>query len=375
LRVLYLIDPNSIHDQKWIRNFVQNGKNDCYFICRLHHFSERNIKSFEKEFNIKCAGTIDYFSYTKIFGSTRQILKIKKIIRKHKIQLFHIQFAEPNALWTLFRYFLAIPIIITCRGTDVLKTIPDHFSKKDSFNKLISWSYKKAFQRADWVTVTSLSQMNSVKGFSGRRDKISIIRTGVELERLYLDTSSFFPNEVKKSFILFPRFIKRIYNHEFAIEAIKALPLEIKNKFLMVFVGKDEGDINYQKQLIRLLDEDEQIDYLILPKQQQEGIWELYKRAEVIIMTPKSDGSPVSGMEAIALGKKLIVGPLSYDEDIFNYNTCTKLKKWDSNELATQIVKALVSEFEQTVVEKEKIDFNENMEKMASIYLKVVFCN
>jgi trehalose-6-phosphate synthase len=106
----------------------------------------------------------------------------------------------------------------------------------------------------------------------------------------------------------------------------------------------------------------------MLPKQKQEGIWELYKRAELIVMTPKSDGTPVSGMEAIALGQKLILGPLKYDEDIFNQASCFKLKKWDTKELASQIKYALGSDFECTSIEKDAIDFNANMKKVADIY-------
>lgn len=366
--ILYLIDPNSIHDQKWIAKFAQDSKKKCFFICRENHYNKEFIERFENDFNIKFVGTVDYFSFIRIGHSIKQLLGIKKIFKEQNIQLFHIQYAEPNALWVLFRAYLGIPMVITCRGTDVLKTIPSHFAKKDFFNRLISWAYKRAFVNADWITVTSQSQLEAVKKFSGRSDKISIIRTGVNLKQIKADTSAHFPKEINKPYILFPRYIKPIYNHEFAIEALKKLSLDLKQKYQMVFVGKDSGDVEYQNQLIQILKKDSEIDFLFLEKQQQKVIWELYKKADLIMMTPRSDGSPVSGMEAIALGKKLILGPLNYDQDIFNFSTCYKLKNWDTEELKDLIESLLNIEKTNKIDDLSIIDFDANMEKVNSIY-------
>lgn len=368
MNFLYLIDPNSIHDQKWIAKFTQDSKNKCFYLCRGHHYNKEFTERFENDFNIKFVATVDYFSFIRIGNSIKQLLMIKKIIKEQNIHLFHIQYAEPNALWALFRVYLGIPMVITCRGTDVLKTIPSHFAKKDIFNRLISWTYKRAFINADWITVTSQSQLEAVKKFSGRSDKISIIKTGVNLKQIKADTSAHFPKEINKPYILFPRYIKPIYNHELAIEALKKLSSDVKQKYHMVFIGKDSGDIEYQNKLIELLEEDSGIDYLFLEKQQQAAIWELYKKADLIVMTPRSDGSPVSGMEAIALGKKLILGPLNYDQEIFNSNTCYKLKNWDTEELKDLIESLLNIEKTNKIDDLSIIDFDANMEKVNSIY-------
>jgi glycosyltransferase involved in cell wall biosynthesis len=368
LNILYLIDPNSIHDQKWISRFSKDPRNSCYFICRTEQYNSDRIMRFEKDFKIRFVGIVDYFSILRARRSIRQAILIKKIINEQQIHLFHIQYAEPNALWALFRKFFGIPILITCRGTDVLKTIPSHFDKKDIFNRLISFFYRRAFLNADWITVTSNSQLESVKKLSGRKEKTSIVRTGVDLKKLQEDTSSFFPKEITKPYILFPRYIRPIYNHEFAINSAKLLPLVLKRNFQMVFVGKDVGDVSYQNEIIKSLGEDKEINFIILEKQSQEGIWELYKRAELIIMTPKSDGSPVSGMEAIALHKKLILGPLNYDQDIFNSNTVFQLKEWDVSELKDLIEGILFDDSKGKLDDLSLIDFDANMEKVKTIY-------
>ncbi|MGM0582484.1 MAG: glycosyltransferase [Bacteroidota bacterium] len=369
MNILYLIDPKSIHDQKWVGNFTTYNKFNCFFICRDQHFEKGAINVFQRDFNIKFQGTIDYFSFIWIVKSFIQLRKIRKIIKINNIQLLHIYFAEPNALWVLFRSYIGIPILITCRGTDVLKTIPEHFTKKGLLNKVVAWAYKQAFNRADWVTVTSSNQRDSIKKFSDPKN-ISIIRTGVDLKKLYSNTKYNIPSEINKSFILFPRYIKPIYNHEFCIEAIAELPEDIKKRFQFVFVGKNSGDNTYQNKLIKSLSE-LKVNFLILSKQSQQEIWGLYSKAELIVMTPKSDGSPVSGMEAIALKKKLILGPLDYDEDIFCQENVYRIKRWDKYELSETIKEVLsvkVSDFQISNDYLNKIDNKSNMQKLHKIY-------
>lgn len=377
MNILFLIDPNSIHDQKWVSKFTSDNTYNCFFICRKVHFNKSNIESFESASNISFEGVVDYFSYKKIFNSLAQVRLIKKIISTQNIQIFHIQYAEPNALWALFRRYFKIPVIITCRGTDVLKTIPEHFSKKDLFNRLISISYKFSFQQADWVTFTSTSQLNSVLHFSQKVKNKTIIRTGVDLKKLFSDTSSLLPKNLNKPYFLFPRYLKPIYNHEFTIQALKQLPITIKDKYLMVFIGKDSGVIEYQNFLINQLEEDSQIKYEFLPKLNQASIYELYKNATIIVMTPKSDGSPVSGMEAIALNKKLILGPIEYDQEIFNVPNVYKLKSWSPDELSS-LIKFVIKKGNTTRKTDEylnKIDSDYNMQIMNTIYKNLVIGN
>jgi len=371
MNILYLIDPHSIHDQKWISSFTQDSNYTCFFICRSRHYDEQYIKIFEENYKIQFMGTVDYFSFIKLGRSIRQICTIKSVIKKEKIKLFHIQYAEPNGLWAIFRRYFGVPIMITCRGTDVLETIPNHFAKKDILNRLVSFAYKRAFQLTDWITVTSASQMQSIERFSNITHGISLIRTGVQIHELLTDTSSYFPEEVKKPYILFPRYLKPVYNHEFAIEAIRLLPIKFIREYQMVFIGKDVGDLVYQKELIKALKRIPQINYLLLPKQEQESIWELTKRADLVIMTPKSDGSPVSGMEAIALKKKLILGPLNYDVEIFNNNSTFKLKKWDVMELKELIEFMLTSDIKNDHNNLTSIDYDSNMDAIKAIYKRL----
>jgi len=263
-------------------------------------------------------------------------------------------------------------MIISARGTDVLKTIPEAFLKRDILNKIVAFAYKKAFQLADWVTVTSQTQLDSVSRFSGRMDRLTVIRTGVDVGRLHEDTSQHFPLRDSKPFILFPRYLKPLYNHEFSLSAIALLPSNIKMSYKMVFVGKGSGEPLYERLMEELMQVQSDVDFEFIAKQSQEAIVELYKRTRLVVMVPVSDGSPVSGMEALLCGAKLILGPLNYDPDIFSQ--AIKLKDWNINELAqaiTQAVEDSIGKPELTTEMKLLMDRNYNMQRMQDIYKMV----
>lgn len=366
MKILYIADPTSIHDVKWVGKLTEMGCR-AVWLPRLHHQKGSHLVPQEA---ITCY--ISDFSIVRFWRTLATAKKIKRLLKTHNVDIIHIMYAEPNALWCNFRNYLDIPMVITSRGTDVLKTIPEAFSKKNLLNWMVAWLYKQAFHRADFVTGTSNRQLESVAKFSSRTDQIAIVRTGVDMPRLQANTSAYFPLADPSSFILFPRYIKPLYNHEFCLEAIAQLSHDLLSNYKMVFVGKGSGDDHYEQQLIRCMGNIPSAQIVFLPKQTQEAVFELYKRASVVVMTPLSDGSPVSALEAMVCGKPVILGPLEYDKDLFE-GKVWQLKSWDSAELAHLINKALIEKLPQINQEDiARIDLNSNMEKVSRIYKHLV---
>jgi hypothetical protein len=232
-------------------------------------------------------------------------------------------------------------MIVSTRGSDILRTLPQFKKRADLLSMVVFKLYQMAFENADWVTSTSISQLQKVNQLFGINSKISLIRTGVDLTIIKRDTRHEFPMKDQKSYILFPRYLKPVYNHEFCLSAIKRLTEAMKIKYRFVFVGEDGSSKEYISFIKKTIQSFQDLDIVLLPKQTQGGIIELYKRASLIIMTPKSDGSPVSAMEAIALSKKLILGPILYDDVFYNVNNVHHLTEWDKHELCGLIVKVL----------------------------------
>lgn len=366
MNILYLADPNSIHDIKWISFFTEKNLN-AFLLKRNHHANA--VKSADLN-NVTEVGSIADFSIFRFHRTISTALFIKRILRRNKIDLIHILYAEPNALWCLLRNFFGIPMIVTTRGTDVLKTIPESFEKRTFINILVSFLYKKSFLNADWVTGTSSRQLESIEAFSTRKENMSVIRTGIEVRYVESDTSSF--SNIEGPFILFPRYIRPLYNHEFCLDAIEELPADIKANYKMVFIGKDSGEAPYQSYLENRMNSLKDVKFIFLPIQAQEAIIELNKRASLVIMTPKSDGSPVSAMEAIACGAKVILGPLRYDAELYR-DYVFQLNTWSASELATLIQHVLKTEEKQDLKSfLRSVDRRTEMNKIYILYKKMM---
>ncbi len=339
MNVLYLANPHDNHDVKWITFFVEKN---------VKGFLMPRIKDTTKWHNTKDLGKtvllsgINDFSIFQFHKTLRTAYFIRKFIKSNNINVVHVMFAEPNALWCLFRWYFSVPIIITCRGTDVLKTIPRVFKEKSFINFFVAIAYRWAFRAADFVTGTSHQQLESITAFSGRTKNMRVVRTGVNLQYLHSDTSPHFPLEDNQPYILFPRYIRPLYNHLFCLKAIEEFPAEVKNKYKMVFVGKDSKhcDSEYQEQMIQRMKSMQGVVFDFLKELDQEQLFELYKRSSLVVMTPLSDGSPVTAMEAIASGCKVILGPLNYDSEIFG-EWAYQLKNWDATELTNLMVHCL----------------------------------
>lgn len=363
MNILYLADIRSVHDRKWISYFMDDPTMASYLLQRRLHMAKSGIEiPFE---GLKNLGSIPDFSMVRFCQTLVTVRKIRKMIRTNHIDAVHILYAEPNALWCIFRRYFGVPFIISTRGTDVLKTIPEAFRKRDLLNRLVSFFYKKTFRYADWITCTSNSQIDSIKEFSKRDSNISVVRTGIDIK---LINHTHEAPTIDGPYILFPRYINPNYNHHFCLEAIETLPLATKQSYKMVFVGKDSGDQQYQKALENQMKKITNVQFLFLPKQTETSLIGLYKHASLVVMTPKSDGSPVSAMEALACGCKVILGPVKYDEELFGKWTF-RLNRWSSKDLAELIQTTLTSDYKIDLSEfLPLVDRQNQMKKVKILY-------
>ncbi len=343
MNILYLADPNSIHDIKWMSYFSKSHK--CFLIARKEHlvnWDKERLKEFYNSYNIKVLGQVDDFSIKRFYNNRKEAKRIKKLIDKYSINVFHILYAEPNSLWALFRKKYNIPVIITTRGSDVLKGIQWFYERKDILALMMRYFYKKSFLSANVITSTSLYQTKRINSLFGRSDA-EVVRTGVNIKLINKDTSSFFPNALPpdKPYVLFPRNMKPLFNHEFSIDAIFLLPDSIKHEYSFVFIDKDGSDLNYIKMIQGKMSKDNKISFVFLDRQPQSSVFELYRSAPLVVMNPLSDGSPVSAMEAMACKTPVILPPLNYDNDVFNNDTVTFFEEWTPESLALCIEKLL----------------------------------
>jgi glycosyltransferase involved in cell wall biosynthesis len=136
-----------------------------------------------------------------------------------------------------------------------------------------------------------------------------------------------------------------IYNIKFQLDAISQLEHKFIDGFTFVFIrGKQFDEKYYQVQLKRLqqLKAEIKLNYLVIDYLDQPSMWMMLKKAALCIMTPISDGTPNSALEAMAAKCPLIISNLNYDKDLFE-NSCLKLNSFEVIELKDMIENSLAN--------------------------------
>jgi glycosyltransferase involved in cell wall biosynthesis len=376
-KILYIANGNSIHDLKWISYFSEQEENySCYLLCdTLCELSEQTKVAIENS-SIQLVKQINPISIKSPIKTWRAIRHYKRLVKEIEPDLIHVLFATPNALWLNFSH---TPGVITMRGSDILLVIPallNQVGVKSIYFTFLFRQFKKAFLKANLVTGTSFPQIEkATELFNGVN--LTLVRTGVEVEKINLiNQNELIPDFLReKEFVFSPRFMAPIYNIGFQLDAISKLDRIIIERFTFVFIrGKQFDEEYFQIQLNRLIQLKAEINlsYHVIDYLDQPSMWMFLKKASLCLMTPISDGTPNSALEAMAAKCPLVISNLNYDKDLFE-NTCVKLKSFDVEELV-EVIEASLLHYDLVLLERayQQVLAQGNrtveMEKMAHAY-------
>jgi len=355
MNILYIGDPNSIHDIKWMSWFSEQKKNNCSLLARDSHLPAKKIK------NIKLLGGISDYSIFKPWKNKKSKTLIQDAIKNNKIDLVHIFYAEPNLLWTKV---INTPIILTTRGSDILVGLNKFSNHKNLKYKIITNQYRIALEKCSSIISTSQKQIDVLNQLCTLNCDVQIIRTGINVSHIKA------PKQHKNT-IFFPRNMHPLYNHELALKAISKLPIEVQKKYEFVFVNKNSANSQYVNKIQKLIDNLTDLNIRFENSLNTTDYFELLSSSELVIMTPNSDGSPVSGMEALAAQSKLILPKLGYDKDLFEMANFYKPNNLDS---LTSIILTTLSSNQKIREDSyiNKVDRNIEMTKVGILYKKII---
>ena len=375
--ILYIGNPGSIHDVKWISYFSNKADNyKTYLIYEkqlLINFNELKEELIKK--NIILLKPISSFSLIRPFSSVQSIIAINKYIKKFNIDITHILFATPHAFWGLK---LNSPFIITTRGSDVLKVIPSLNSQKGlkrMYFKLLYNILKYTFKKASAVTSTSDFQIENINAMFSVKSQL--IKTGINFEEIQKKQNKDLLDDSLKAqkYIFSPRFFSPIYNINLQIDAINFLKEDIINTHVFVFVKGRDYDSNYASNIekkLMSLSKSLNIKYLILDFITQMEMFCYFQNASLTIMTPSSDGTPNSALEAMASKSPLIMSDLPHlDKNLFS-NTCHKFKG-NNPELLAELIDTSISNYPSNLLDSAILNVekygNRNIEMNKLEYL------
>lgn len=354
IKILYIADPNSIHDQKWINWFAHKKDYKTFIVCRETHYK----KEFENQEGF--LGVIPDYAVLKFWKNRKLKAVLQQFIEQNQIDLVHIFYAEPNVLSA---QLIDVPVVVTCRGSDVLVGLKSFIDQNNSRTCKMLSSYEKAFNLCQSIITTSIRQKDFLNKHFNIQTEIQVIRTGLDVSNL--------KKVDKEKLIFFPRNMRPLYDHELALKAIEMLPYDIKKEYRFLFVDKDGGHPDYVQLIQHKMESIADVHFSFVDALQGDEYYETLAKSKLVVMTPKSDGAPVSGMETIASGTSLVLPELGYDEDL--YKTAHFYQPNDAADLQRTIVNALNDPpTEADGQYLEKVDRNREMSKLANIYADLV---
>ncbi len=339
--ILYIGNPKSIHDLKWISFFSTKNNYKTFLISEKNTYMglTQSKEQELKDHQIILLPPINDFSLSNPLKTINSIFQLRKVIKKNNIDTVHCLFGSPQPIWLNF-----IPSklkkIITTRGSDVLILIKGLKDKKSFTNSILFYLIKKGFVIADFITSTSQKQIEYINNHL-KNSKIELIKTGVDIDKIKNHHSKYnFEIPINKKIVLSIRYIGEIYNMSYQLKAIDMLPLQFKKELTFVFIRGAQLQDSYYDKFVSDLKKIDNINYSILDDLSQNKIWALIKLSDLVYMVPKSDGTPNSALETMVAKTPLIMGNLNYNKELFD-NVALIADLDSPNSLSRQIIKAI----------------------------------
>ena len=376
MRICYLADGRYIHSHRWLRYFSNHGHQT--FLFSFAPLTRSNIDAVEKA-GAKYLGELSPFHLKRFWHTAAQISRLRRLLREEKIEVLHSHFVGVNAWYGALSRFH--PAVITVMGGDILGE--DWKPGPDIRERCLT---PFALRNADLITCWSNKLIPVVRRFTRPQVPIEVIHGGVELERFspgsrpqYLLERLGLPQTARV--ILSPRLMKPLYNLDTiaaAAETVCAAVPETYFVFAVLPTGKDESyeakvreifERGAAKDRIRYVDSiphDEMADY--------------YRLAEVTVSIPSSDGTPMSVLESMACGTRVLVSRIpNYDTHyIEDQKTVMMADQRDPGAVATALIRLLqdralaerlAAEAKRRVV--ASASYESQMAKMNELYEKV----
>lgn len=357
-------DLNSIHNIRWA-NFYKN-KFDVHFISP----NFKKINNISTHCLIPKRGLLKwpplYFLYSSY--QTRHFLK------QIKPDIIHGQ----NLIVGGIRVYLSgcRPYIVTAWGSDVF--LLDKMVKIEQ--KLIINLLKKA----SIITYDSQILGQEIKRISQKVQGLHEVQFGVDASKFKFNTPDL---RYKKSLglksndkiIFHPRGLTQLYNTDILIKAFaEILPRNPGIKLLLLAFNTDNDFVKRLRLLIKELNIQDKV--IFINKVSHEEMVKLYNLSEIIVSIPSSDSSPVSVLEAMACGKKIVLSDLAYVKEWLSPQKDNFFLVKDSNikTLAKTLDTALnkksynhIKNFNRKII-LEKADSQKNIALMEKLYHEII---
>ena len=354
MKICFIGDGRSVHTQRWVGWFA--GRHEVKLISVAPCSSPAGYPVVE----LRAPG----LPGTRL---ARWALTVRRVLHQDRPDVVHSHYIN-EAGW-LGAASGWRPLVITAWGSDIYRA-PDESRAARSLNP---WSVR----RADWVTCDSADQAGIIESWGVPADRVSVIGWGVDLRQFRADVKG---DSIRRRLqipdrapvVLSPR--QWLPNSQIpdivAAHALLGPDVFLVLKRLPAFEGDHARSI---EQAIAASPARDRIRVLGLIATDE--LPELYAAADVVVSLCLTDGTPVSVLEAMAMGRPIVaLGNASLAEWVSEPGGCL-VPTVDARELADAIGPYLLDPARRsaaaehnTRIVQGRADRELELERMAGIY-------
>jgi len=286
MRICYFAEAGSVHSQKWIRYFADQGQEVHWFSLSPFQYPERGIHCYA----LRPGGA----SPLSILASAPAA---QRLVRRVDPDVVHLHYLGAYGLLGLLAG--RRPLVATAWGSDIL------ISTQSRLKRAV---VKRVLSKADLITCDAEHMVSAIRGVAPSVRRVEIINFGVDAERFAPGTRD---SDLEKDLeligcpvVISLRNLEPVYDVASLIRAVPAIIERCPDaRFLIVGTGSRADEL---KRLARQLGVVERVRFMgTVPNAELPRYLRL---ADVYVSTALSDaGIAASTAEAMACGLPVVV--------------------------------------------------------------------
>ncbi len=295
LTLAFIADPNSIHTRHWITFFAERG----HQVHLLDGFGADIAPGLDPRIRVEryVAHPPPHLPLVSMY---RGRAELRRLLDRLRPDVLHALFVRRYGWQAALSGFH--PLVVTPWGSDLLNA-------SIQTSRTRAWD-RRALRNADLVTFLSGALRDAALARGARPDRLVGVQEGV-------DTVHFSPGAPDavlaerlglggRRLIFSPRAVRPLYRQELIVAAFAALPHDT----VLLLTARDADAANLAD--VRAAAEQRGLGHrlLVVDGLDETEMVGVLRLASVVVSVPRSDGRPVSVMEAMATGTPVIAGDL-----------------------------------------------------------------
>ncbi len=240
MKICYLADASSIHTQRWVQYFADQG-HDVHLIS-LNPTGEilPNVSLYHLDV-VRGIGKVQFSarirSMLRGFNLVSVMFQVNRIVQRLAPDVVHAHSVSDNGFLAALSGFH--PLVLTAWGSDIL-IAPQK-------SRLIKWGVKYALKRADYITCDAQHLVEKMVELGAAGDKIAIIYFGTDTQRfsperrdaqlkeqLHLDAQA--------QIVISLRNLRPLYDVESLVRAIPTISGQVPQARFVIAGGGEQRD-------------------------------------------------------------------------------------------------------------------------------------